>query len=54
MRIVLEYVPNGSVLSLVQEGPVKFEDALKILADTVLGMTHLHASKVLHLDLAAR
>ncbi|KAM9988169.1 hypothetical protein ACTFIZ_003542 [Dictyostelium cf. discoideum] len=56
LSIVTELMPKGSVHSLLRAKEdtsdfITFKRAILIARDTVLGMTWLHASNILHLDL---
>ncbi|EGC29890.1 SH2 domain-containing protein [Dictyostelium purpureum] len=56
LSIVTELMPKGSVHSLLrakEDSPdfITFKRAILIARDTALGMTWLHASNILHLDL---
>jgi serine/threonine protein kinase len=54
IHLVMELLPGGDLLDLLREGTLSVDDKLKIIADLVSGMIHLHAEKILHRDLAAR
>eukprot|EP01122_Echinamoeba_exundans_P006350 TRINITY_DN1761_c0_g1_i3.p1 TRINITY_DN1761_c0_g1~~TRINITY_DN1761_c0_g1_i3.p1 ORF type:complete len:554 (+),score=105.73 TRINITY_DN1761_c0_g1_i3:396-2057(+) len=54
LSLVMELLPGGDLLDLLREGTLTIDDKMKIIAELVSGMIHLHAEKILHRDLAAR
>lgn len=58
MLLVTEYVPGGSLLALLQRRtarkPLPVHTVADLAAQAAAGVAHLHASGVLHRDLACR
>ena len=52
--LVMEYFPEGSLLNVIQTREFSNADKLKFCAGITKGLWHLHASEVLHGDLALR
>lgn len=52
--LVMENIPGGNLLELLNEGELKMDAKMKIIADIVSGMLHLHSEGIIHRDLAAR
>ena len=52
--IVTEFVTGGSLLSLVRRTRLPFPTIAKIGAEIASGVAHLHATSVVHRDLACR
>eukprot|EP01118_Nematostelium_gracile_P013246 TRINITY_DN4982_c0_g1_i1.p1 TRINITY_DN4982_c0_g1~~TRINITY_DN4982_c0_g1_i1.p1 ORF type:complete len:749 (-),score=94.65 TRINITY_DN4982_c0_g1_i1:13-2259(-) len=51
--LVTEYVPNGSLLSMLRSN-IQRNTLIEMARDTIEGLRHLHAQKVVHRDLATR
>eukprot|EP00493_Phyllostaurus_siculus_P026059 UN26404 len=52
--LVMEYFPEGSLLNAIQTRNFSDKDKLNLCAGITNGLWHLHASEVLHGDLALR
>ena len=52
--LVMEYFPEGSLLNAIQTRKFSHADKLNFCAGITNGLWHLHASEVLHGDLALR
>ncbi len=51
LYIVMRYVTGGSLESLISEGPLPIEEALRIIRAVGQALDHAHTSKVVHLDI---
>ncbi len=48
---VMEYVDGGSLADRLREGPLPVTEAIALLHDVAVGLTHAHGKGVLHCDL---
>lgn len=52
LNIFLEYVPGGSVSSMLKNYGVFEEDLIKVyVRQILLGLTYLHGKKIVHRDI---
>lgn len=48
---VMEYLENGSLAGLLEQGPLPVKDAVRIGRDVLMALVHAHGSGILHCDL---
>lgn len=48
---VMEYLENGSLLNLLEQGPLTTKEATRIGRDVLMALVHAHGSGILHCDL---
>ncbi|QDV31106.1 Serine/threonine-protein kinase PrkC [Planctopirus ephydatiae] len=48
---VMEYLPNGSLAMLLEEGPLRPAEAVHMTRQIARGLVHAHGSGILHCDL---
>lgn len=48
---VMEYLENGSLAGLLEQGPLSAREAVRIGRDVLMALVHAHGSGILHCDL---
>lgn len=48
---VMEYLENGSLARLLEQGPLRVSEAIRIVTRVAQGLVHAHGSGILHCDL---